>query len=71
MPQNFFHRYYVPSNMVIGLVGDLDPDKVMPIVERYFGQLPTVRSQGTDHRRAAAEFGARSEDAGDGAALLP
>jgi len=38
--QNFFHRYYLPSNMVIGLVGDLDPDKVFPIIERYFGQIP-------------------------------
>jgi len=37
----FFHQYYLPSNMVIALVGDLDPDEVMPIVERYFGQLPT------------------------------
>ena len=36
----FFQRYYVPSNMVIALVGDLDPAKVMPIVERYFDQLP-------------------------------
>jgi len=39
--ENFFHRYYVPSNMVIALVGDLDPNTVMPIVEKYFGQLPT------------------------------
>src|SRR5579875_743637 len=38
--QNFFHRYYVPSNMVIALVGDLDPDQVFPIIERYFEQLP-------------------------------
>src|SRR5271166_6783276 len=38
----FFHQYYVPSNMVIALVGDLDPDQVFPIVERYFGQLPTA-----------------------------
>ena len=36
----FFHQYYVPSNMVIALVGDLDPAQVMPIMERYFGQLP-------------------------------
>jgi predicted Zn-dependent peptidase len=35
----FFRRYYVPSNMVIGLVGDLNPDEVFPIIERYFGQL--------------------------------
>jgi predicted Zn-dependent peptidase len=37
---NFFHQYYEPSNMVIALVGDLDPSQVMPIVERYFVQLP-------------------------------
>ncbi|HSY12311.1 MAG TPA: pitrilysin family protein [Verrucomicrobiae bacterium] len=36
----FFQHYYVPSNMVIALVGDLDPAKVMPIVEQYFDQLP-------------------------------
>src|SRR5215831_4918445 len=40
--ENFFHRYYVPSNMVIALVGDLDPTTVMPILERYFGQLATA-----------------------------
>ena len=39
--ENFFHQYYLPSNMVIALVGDLDPDQVMPIIERYFGQIPT------------------------------
>jgi len=37
----FFHRYYVPSNMVIGLVGDLNPEQVFPVVERYFGQIPS------------------------------
>jgi predicted Zn-dependent peptidase len=36
----FFHQYYEPSNMTIALVGDLDSDQVMPIVERYFSQLP-------------------------------
>ncbi|HUI84316.1 MAG TPA: pitrilysin family protein [Candidatus Binatia bacterium] len=40
--QNFFHRYYVPANMVIALVGDLDPDQVFPIVERYFSQIPAA-----------------------------
>jgi len=37
----FFRQHYVPSNMVIALVGDLDPAQVMPVVERYFGQLAT------------------------------
>ena len=39
----FFKRHYVPSNMVMGLVGNLDPAQVFPIVEKYFGQLPTTR----------------------------
>jgi predicted Zn-dependent peptidase len=38
----FFQRHYVPSNMVIGLVGDLDPQTVFPIIERYFGRLPAT-----------------------------
>ena len=40
--EDFFKRYYVPSNMVIGLVGDLNPDEVFPIIERYFSQLPAA-----------------------------
>jgi predicted Zn-dependent peptidase len=28
--------------MVIGLVGDLDPDKVFPIIEPYFNQIPAA-----------------------------
>jgi predicted Zn-dependent peptidase len=40
--EQFFHHNYVPSNMVIGLVGDLDPAKAMPVIEEYFGQLPTA-----------------------------
>jgi predicted Zn-dependent peptidase len=40
--EDFFKRYYVPSNMVIGLVGDLNPDEVFPVIERYFSQLPAA-----------------------------
>ena len=35
--------------MVIGLVGDLDPDKVFPIIERYFGQLPAAPKPDETH----------------------
>lgn len=38
----FYQKYYVPSNMVITLVGDLDPQEVWPVVERYFGRLPAA-----------------------------
>ncbi len=37
----FFKTYYVPSNMVVAVVGDLDADKVFAIVEKYFGRIPS------------------------------
>ena len=39
--QSFFHKYYIPSNMVIGIVGDIDPVKVMPVIEKYFARIPS------------------------------
>jgi predicted Zn-dependent peptidase len=38
--QKFFRTYYVPSNVVIALVGDLKPAQVFPIIEKYFGTIP-------------------------------
>ena len=38
--QAFFHKYYVPSNMVVAVVGDLNPAEAMPILEKYFGRMP-------------------------------
>ena len=37
----FFDKYYVPSNMYVAVVGDIDPATAMPIIEKYFGRLPT------------------------------
>lgn len=39
--QNFFDKYYVPSNMVVAVAGDLKAAQAMPILEKYFGRLPT------------------------------
>ncbi len=35
----FHARYYVPSNMTVVLVGDVQAAEVFPLVERYFGRL--------------------------------
>jgi predicted Zn-dependent peptidase len=36
-----FHKeYYVPSNIVIAVVGDVDPAQAMPVLEKYFGAIP-------------------------------
>ena len=38
--RNFFDKYYVPSNMTIAVVGDLDFATTWPIIEKYFDRLP-------------------------------
>ena len=37
--KKFFNSYYVPNNMAVIMVGDLDPDKTIAIVDRYFGKM--------------------------------
>ncbi len=39
--QKFFDKYYVPSNMVVAVAGDIKAAEAMPILEKYFGRLPT------------------------------
>jgi predicted Zn-dependent peptidase len=38
--QAFYERYYVPANMVVAVVGDVDAERVMPLLRKYFGRLP-------------------------------
>jgi predicted Zn-dependent peptidase len=37
----FFHEYYIPSNMVVGVVGDVKAGEAIPIIEKYFGRIPS------------------------------
>ena len=36
----FFHKYYVPGNVTISLVGDVDPAQVKRLAEKYYGSIP-------------------------------
>jgi predicted Zn-dependent peptidase len=36
----FFRKYYVPNNMVISIVGDVDAAECFRLAEKYFGALP-------------------------------
>ncbi|WP_298431674.1 pitrilysin family protein [Geobacter sp.] len=38
--EKFYREYYKPSNAIIALVGDIDPEKTIALVERYFGPVP-------------------------------
>jgi len=38
--QAFYERYYVPASMVVAVVGDVQPEGVLALIEKYFGRLP-------------------------------
>ncbi len=38
--RSFYERYYVPANMIVVVVGDVDPGEVFSLAERYLGRLP-------------------------------
>jgi predicted Zn-dependent peptidase len=38
--RKFYETYYVPSNMTVAVVGDVDADTVLPMLEKYLGRLP-------------------------------
>lgn len=36
-----FHKlYYTPDNIVVAVVGDVDPDRDIAVLEKYFGRIP-------------------------------
>ena len=35
--KNYFRNYYVPNNVAICMAGDFDPDEVIAIIDKYFG----------------------------------
>lgn len=37
--KEYLNTYYVPNNMAIILCGDLDPDKTVALVDKYFGGM--------------------------------
>src|SRR5437660_7578672 len=39
--QQFLDAYYIPSNMVLAVVGPVTSSETIHIVEKYFGRLPT------------------------------
>ena len=37
---DFYAKYYVPSNMIVSIVGAIEAEKIIPTLEKYFGRLP-------------------------------
>ena len=38
---NYYNTYYVPNNMAIVLSGDLDPEKTIELIDKYWGSKPS------------------------------
>ena len=43
--QNFYDRFYGPSNACLTLVGDFDKAQAKTLINKYFGTLPKTRSE--------------------------
>ncbi|HCA87393.1 MAG TPA: peptidase M16 [Streptomyces sp.] len=39
--RNFFRTYYAPNNAVLAVAGDIDPERTLAWIEKYFGTIPT------------------------------
>lgn len=41
--KEWFKAYYNASNLTCAIVGDVDPEKILPVLEKHLGQIPTGR----------------------------
>lgn len=39
--EEYFRKYYGPSNLTVGIVGDVKADEVFKLAEIYFGRIPS------------------------------
>lgn len=37
--KNYYKTYYVPNNMAVCVAGDFDPDEMIKIIDKYFGEM--------------------------------
>ncbi|MHC4268719.1 MAG: M16 family metallopeptidase [Planctomycetota bacterium] len=63
----YFQQYYSPNNAVIVVVGDINPDEVIKLIEKYFGdvqrqppppEVTTVEPEQKGERRVYVEYDA-------------
>lgn len=68
--KNYHKTYYVPNNMAICMSGDLDPDKTIRLIDKYFGgmkpnpELPSLKFEKEPEITSPVErevFGLESE----------
>ena len=55
----YFRRYYGPSNAVVTVVGDIDPDQILAWADEYFGDIPASETPRPVLTREPAQRGER------------
>ena len=62
--QSFYHTWYAPNNCTLVVVGDVEPEQVFALAEKYYGPIPrgpatlpvrTVEPEQTGERRVVIE----------------
>lgn len=48
--RDFYYKWYQPQNMSLTVIGDIDPDKVIPVIEKHFSSTPSGALVAPDHR---------------------
>jgi predicted Zn-dependent peptidase len=56
----FFEKYYVPVNIVVTLVGDVNPAEARRMAERYFGPMPAKPLPPIEHTMEPPQPGSRT-----------
>ena len=61
--KNYHKTYYVPNNIAICLSGDFDPDEMVSVIEKYFGQMqPNENLPQLDHESRSVITTPQSKD---------
>ena len=43
--QDFFRNYYAPDNATVLVLGDIDPNETINVIERHFGPIPSHENE--------------------------
>ena len=54
--EEFFRKYYVPSNMIVAIVGDVQPARVKELAEAVWPHSRQARTGGGRDRRTKADW---------------
>ena len=57
--QDYYHQYYAPNNAVMFIVGDVDPEAVFKLADRYLAAIPAQPAPPAVTTREPAQLGER------------